>query len=124
MRLNAKVDRPIRSDGQDMEDVDELTCSGSKVTTQGEARSDFCHLTKYGSISLYRVKTKLKIYNSNVRSVYTAVWFLVLKMTSRSVSYSATDAKEWSYEYYGHIKKAILNRRNEPKFKQQSKVSD
>ena len=80
MRLNTKIDRPLRIDGQELEDVDQFTYLGSKVTKEGgasediksrlqKARSAFLSLNQVWKSSLYSVKTKLKIYNSNVKSV-------------------------------------------------------
>ena len=80
MRLNPRIDRPIRIDGQQLEDVNEFTYLGSKVTREGgtsedikcrlqEARSAFLSLNQVWKPSLYNVKTKLKIFNSNVKSV-------------------------------------------------------
>ena len=80
MRLNTKIDRPLRIDGKELEDVDQFTYLGSKVTKEGgasediksrlqKARSAFLSLNQVWKSSLYSVKTKLKIYNSNVKSV-------------------------------------------------------
>ena len=80
MRLNAKIERPIKIDGEELEEVDEFTYLGSKVTKEGgasedikarlqKARGAFLSLSQVWKSSLYSVKTKVRIYNSNVRSV-------------------------------------------------------
>ena len=40
MRLNAKIERPIKIDGQEREEVEEFTYLGSKVTKEGGASED------------------------------------------------------------------------------------
>ena len=40
MRLNTRIVRPIRIDGQELEDVDEFTYLGSKVTKEGGTSED------------------------------------------------------------------------------------
>ena len=42
MRLNTKIDRPIRIDGQELEDVDEFTYLGSKYTKKDKTLSLDC----------------------------------------------------------------------------------
>ena len=80
MRLNAKIEREIKIDGQELEEVDQFTYLGSKVTNEGgasedikarlqKARGAFLSLSQVWKSSLYSVKTKVRIYNSNVRSV-------------------------------------------------------
>ena len=80
MRLNTKINRPIRIDGQELEDVDEFTYYGSKVTKVGvaseviksrlqKAISAFLSLNQVWKSSFSSVKTKLKINKSNVTSV-------------------------------------------------------
>ena len=78
MRLNAKIERPIKIDGQELEEVEEFTYLGSKVTKEVGASEDIkarlqkarsAFLSQVWKSSLYSVKTKVRIYNSNVRSV-------------------------------------------------------
>ena len=40
MRLKAKIDRPMRIDGQQLEEVDEFMYLRSKVTKEGGASED------------------------------------------------------------------------------------
>ena len=80
MRLNVKVDRPVKIDWKDLEDVAEFTYLGSKVTKEGgacddiksrlqKARNAFLALNEVWKSSIYSLKTKVKIFNSNVKSV-------------------------------------------------------
>ena len=80
MRLNANIERLIKIDGPELEEVDEFTYLGSKVTKEGgasedikarlqKARGAFLLLNQVLKSSLYSVKTKVRIYSSNVRSV-------------------------------------------------------
>ena len=80
MRMNVKVDRHVKNDGKDLEDVPDFTYLRSKVTRKGgacddiksrlqKARNAFLALNQVWKSSIYSVMTKVKIFNSNVKSV-------------------------------------------------------
>ena len=80
MRMNVNVDRHVKMYGKDLEDVPDFTYLGSKVTREGGAcddiksrlqkvRNAFLALNQVWKSSIYSVKTKVKIFNSNVKSV-------------------------------------------------------
>ena len=85
MRYNAKDQTPLSIDGKDVEDVDSLTYLGSIVNKTGgaeqditarvgKARSSFNKLTKVWKSSQYSIRTKTRIFNSNVLTVLLSVW--------------------------------------------------
>ena len=80
MRYNAKDQTPISIDGKDVEDVDSFTYLGVIVNKTGgaeqditarvgKARSSFNKLTKVWKSSQYSIRTKTRIFNSNVLTV-------------------------------------------------------
>ena len=80
MRMNVKVDRHVKIDGKDLEDVLKFTYIGSKVKREGgacdyikyrlqKARNAFLAPNQVWKSSIYSVKTKVKIFNSKVKSV-------------------------------------------------------
>jgi hypothetical protein len=79
MRINIRLDSQIRIDGLLLKEVNEFTYLGSKVTKESGAsekiksrlqktRNAFLSLSQVWKSSLYSVKTKMRIYNSKVRS--------------------------------------------------------
>ena len=80
MRYNAKDRTPVSIDGKDVEDVDSFTYLGAIVNKTGgaeqditakvgPARSSFNKLTKVWKSSQYSMRTKTRIFNSNVLTV-------------------------------------------------------
>ena len=80
MRYNAKDQTPVLTDGKDVEDVDSFTYLGSIVNKTGvaeqditarvgKARSSFNKFTKVWKSSQYSMRTKTRIFNSNVLTV-------------------------------------------------------
>ena len=80
MRYNAKDQTPVSIDGKDVEDVDSFTYLGAIVNKTGgaeqditarvgKARPSFNKLTKVGKSSQYSMRTKTRIFNSNVLTV-------------------------------------------------------
>ena len=80
MRNNAKDQIPVSIDGKDVEDVDSFTYLGAIVNKTGgaeqditarvgKARSSFNKLTKVWKSSQYGIRTKTRIFNSNVLTV-------------------------------------------------------
>ena len=80
MRYNAKDQTPVSIDGKDVEDVDNFTYLGAIVNKTGgaeqditarvgKARSSFNKLTKVWKKSQYSMRTKTRIFNSNVLTV-------------------------------------------------------
>ena len=70
----------MKIDGKDLDDVPYFTYLGSKVTREGgacddiksglqKARNAFLALNQVWKSSIYSVKTKMTIFNSNVKSV-------------------------------------------------------
>ena len=80
MRYYAKDQTPILIDGKDAEDVDSFTYLGSIVNKTGgveqditarvgKVRSSFNKLIKVWKSSQYSIRTKTRIFNSNVLTV-------------------------------------------------------
>ena len=80
MHINATNTYPISLDGADLESVDDFTYLGSLISNDNGAKKDikarlnkargaFCKLQAIWKSKQYRLKTKIKIYNSNVKSV-------------------------------------------------------
>ena len=80
MRYNAKDQTPVSIDGKDVEDVDSFTYLDAIVNKTGgaeqditarvgKARSSFNKLTKVWKSSQYSMRTKTRIFNSNVLTV-------------------------------------------------------
>ena len=80
VRYNAKDQTPVSIDGKDVEDVDSFTYSDAIVNKTGgaeqditarvgKARSSFNKLTKVWKSSQYSMRTKTRIFNSNVLTV-------------------------------------------------------
>ena len=80
MRINANNHRMIRCGDQPLREVDNFTYLGSKVTCSGGREEDiqqriqksrvaFNSLAAIWRSSKYRTETKLRIFNSNVKSV-------------------------------------------------------
>ena len=80
LRINAKNAAPFTVDDKDMKDVEEFTYLGATITTSGgatedmkirigKARKTYYRFKKIWNSSLYRKKTKMKIFQSNVISV-------------------------------------------------------
>ena len=80
MRLNAKVTTTLYIDNYLLEDVSDFTYLGSVVSKDngagkdikailGKARGVFARLQSVWKSSQYSLKTKMKIYNSNGKSV-------------------------------------------------------
>ena len=90
MKLNTKSTRAVKIDEEPIEEVDKFTYLGSVVTPTGgteedinsrinKARAAFSQLNKIWTSNTIRLKTKLKIFNSNVKSVLlygSETWFL------------------------------------------------
>ena len=90
MKLNAKSTNAIKIGDSTIEEVDKFTYLGSVVTPTGgteedvnarinKARTAFSQLNKLWNSSTIRLKTKLKIFNSNVKAVLlygSETWFL------------------------------------------------
>ena len=79
MRLNTKVATSLYIDNHPLEDVDDFTYLGSVVSKDngagkyikarlGKARGVFARLQSVWKSSQYSLKTKMKIYNSKVKS--------------------------------------------------------
>ena len=77
MRYNAKDQTPVSIDGKDVEDADSFTYLGAIVNKTGgaeqhitarvgKARSSFNKLTKVWKSSQYSMRTKTRIFSSNV----------------------------------------------------------
>ena len=77
MRYSAKDQTPVSIDGKDVEDVDSFTYLGAIVNKTGgaeqditarvgKARSSFNKLNKVWKSSQYSMRTKTRIFNSNV----------------------------------------------------------
>jgi hypothetical protein len=80
MNINPKQVEHITVDGSPLENVDEFTYLGSLISSDngvkkdiqarlGKARSAFARLRPVWRSSQYSLKTKAKLYNSNVKSV-------------------------------------------------------
>ena len=80
MRINANNYRMIRCDDQPLREVDNFTYLGSKVTCSGGREEDIQQRIQKSKVAFnslaaiwksrkYRTETKLRIFNSNVKSV-------------------------------------------------------
>ena len=80
LRINAKNAAPFTVGDKDMKDVEEFTYLGATITTSGgatedmkirigKARKTYYRFKKIWNSSLYRKKTKMKIFQANVISV-------------------------------------------------------
>ncbi|XP_062597058.1 uncharacterized protein LOC134258511 [Saccostrea cucullata] len=80
MRINARNNNPIQVNEESLEDVDTFTYLGCIVTTSGgtdeditsrinKARHVFAILKPVWTSSYMTTRTKLRIYNSNVKSI-------------------------------------------------------
>ena len=80
MRVNATSNEPVRLDGDVLEEVDSFTYLGSKVSKQGgtgedvrsrisKARVAFIQLKNIWNSRTISRQTKLRLFNSNVKSV-------------------------------------------------------
>ncbi|XP_061184963.1 uncharacterized protein LOC133192979 [Saccostrea echinata] len=80
MRINARNNNPVQVNGENLEDVDTFTYQGSIGTTSGgtdeditsrinKARHVFAILKSVWTSSYMTIRTKLRIFNSNVKSV-------------------------------------------------------
>jgi hypothetical protein len=97
MKLNAKSNNPIKVGNEDIEEVEKFTYLGSIVTPNGgteedvnarinKAKASFAQLNKIWSSTQIRNKTKLKIFNTNVKSVLSygsETWFLNKKLVNK-----------------------------------------
>ena len=82
LRINAQNQQPFKIAGENVKDVETFTYLGATVTTNGgtekemklrigKARSAYYRLNKVWRSTLYRRKTKLRIFQSNVLSILT-----------------------------------------------------
>ena len=80
MRINSRQDGPVTVEGNPIEDVQEFTYLGSLVSTTGgtdedvrtrikKARQVFAQLRPVWKSRIYSTNVKLRIFNSNVKSV-------------------------------------------------------
>ena len=80
MRVNANNHRMIRCDGQPLREVDNFTYLGAKVTCSGGREEDIQQRIQKSKVAFnslaaiwrsrkYKTETKLRIFNSNVKSV-------------------------------------------------------
>ena len=97
LRVNANRQTPICLDGQALEEVDQFTYLGSIINKQGgtdadvkvrigKARAAFNQLSNIWRSRSYSVQTKIRLFNSNVKSVllYGAeTWRTTLATTKR-----------------------------------------
>ena len=85
LRINCSTTEPITLNGMAIEDVAEFTYLGTKVTVDGvkvkarisKARGAFASLNSIWKSSNISLKTKVRIFRSNVLS--TALWGRILK---------------------------------------------
>ena len=98
MRLNTNITTPLYIDNHQLEDVDDFTYLGSVVSKDngagkdikarlGKARGTFARLQSVWKSSQYSLKTKMKIYNSNVKSVllYGSELWRVIKTETKKI---------------------------------------
>ena len=97
MRINIDDNSPVKLDGEDIEDVDSFTYLGSILNKEGgtqedvnnrlkKARTAFGMLTKIWRSTSIRTNTKIKIFNSNVKSVLfygSESWSLTKKLETK-----------------------------------------
>ena len=80
MCVNSDASRPINIDGEPLEHIEEFTYLGSVISTDNSAQKDikarlnkarcaFSRLKNIWKSKQYSLKTKVRIYNSNVKSV-------------------------------------------------------
>lgn len=97
MKMNTKCDRVVKIGNEPIEEVDKFTYLGSIVTPSGgteedvnarinKARTAFSQLNKIWDSKILRQKTKIKIFNSNVKSILlygSETWFLNKKQENK-----------------------------------------
>ena len=97
MRINTRCNKEIKLGNEPLETVDKFTYLGSIVTPSGgteedvnarinKARGAFTQLNKVWDSKMIRLKTKIKIFNSNVKSVLlygSETWFLNKKQEDK-----------------------------------------
>ena len=97
LRINIDDDSPVRLDGEDIEDVNSFTYLGSIINKEGgtkedvnnrlkKARAAFSMLSKIWRSTNIRTNTKIRIFNSNVKSVLfygSESWSLTKKLESK-----------------------------------------
>ena len=77
MRINTKIDKEVTANNNSIEEVDNFTYLGSKITANGDstmdvenriskARAIFANLRNIWKSSIIRSKTKLRIFKTNV----------------------------------------------------------
>jgi hypothetical protein len=70
MRINAKSKERFKANDKDVDDVEEFTYLGSVVTTTGGTEdAAFIQLYPVCKAKQISIKTKIKIFSSNVKSV-------------------------------------------------------
>ena len=98
MRKNNELDTPINIDRSELEDIDEFVYLGSKISQTGgtdediqarinKARQVFAMLRPVWRVTTISTNTKLRIFNSNVKSVllYGSETWRVLSSTSSKI---------------------------------------
>ena len=97
MKINTNNNTPIQVGNEVIENVEKFTYLGSVVTPNGgteadvhsrinKARASFAQLSKVWSSTNIKIKTKLQIFNSNVKSVLlygSETWFLTKKLEDK-----------------------------------------
>ena len=93
IKTDTRATQPINVNLEDIEEVDRFTYLGSVVAPGGgtaedvrarisKARGSFAMLNKIWRTQKLRLKTKIKIFNSNVKSVLlygSETWFLTTR---------------------------------------------
>ena len=98
LRINNRNENPVAVDGRDLEDVQKFVYLGAEVNTSGGteedikrritlARGAFIKLNKLWNSGNLRIKTKLRLFNSNVMSVllYSADTWMMTEGSAKKI---------------------------------------